>query len=60
MKTKTLPAIRIERKTNELMSMALNKINETQIVPVSQQDFRRICYEVASRRIIEGEKLQLQ
>jgi hypothetical protein len=60
MKTKTLPAVRIESKTDELMKMALNKVNETQIVPLCIQDFRRLCYEFTSRKIISGEKLQMQ
>ena len=60
MKTKTLPAVRIENKTDELMLMAMKKVNETQIVPLGLQDFRRLCYEFCSRKILAGEKLQMQ
>ena len=60
MKTKTLPAVRIESKTNDLIDSAIKKINESQIVPLTLQDFRRLCYEFTCRKIIAGEKLQLQ
>lgn len=59
MKSKTLPAIRIESTTDELMQMALKRLNEDSLVEISLQDFRRICYEFTSQKIVQGEKIKL-
>jgi hypothetical protein len=59
-KTKTLPAVRIESKTNSNIQEAIKKINEESIVEISLQDFRRIAYEFTSQKILLGEKIKLQ
>ena len=59
-KNKTLPAIRIESNTNELIELAIKKLNDSSLVKLTLQDFRRICYEFTCRKIITGEKLQMQ
>jgi hypothetical protein len=60
MKSKTLPAVRIEEKTNSLIEQALKKLNLDSLVEITLQDFRRICYEFTSQKIILGEKIKLQ
>jgi hypothetical protein len=60
MKSKTLPAIRIESRTNSNIQEALKKLNSDSLVEVTLQDFRRICYEFTSQKIILGEKIKLQ
>ena len=59
-KVKTSPSIRIDEKTKEEMESALRKLNENSIVEISIQDFRRICYEFCSQRILAGELIKLQ
>ena len=59
MKSKTLPSVRIESKTDELMQMALKRLNAHSLVLLSLQDFRRICYEFTSQKIVQGEKIKL-
>jgi hypothetical protein len=60
MKTKTFPSIRIETRTNELIVSAMKKLNENSLVELTLQDFRRICYEFTSQKILLGEKIRLQ
>ena len=60
MKTKTLPAIRIDSQTDSNMIQALRKVNDDSLVKVSQQDFRRLCYEFTSQKILLGEKIKLR
>lgn len=59
-KIKTLPAVRIDLKTQSNMESALKKLNEDSIVEITLQDFRRLCYEFCSQRILSGEKIKLQ
>lgn len=56
-KTKTLPSIRITEYTNETMQIAIKKLNEKSIMPVNLQEYRRFCYLVTSKLIIEGKEL---
>lgn len=60
MKTKTLPAVRIESKTDSLMKQSLKRLNENSLVELTLQDFRRICYEYTSQKILLGEQIKLQ
>lgn len=60
MKSKTLPAVRIESKTDSLIQQSLKKLNEESLVQITLQDFRRICYEYTSQKILIGEKIKLQ
>jgi len=63
MKSKTLPAIRITANTTSRMESALKKLNQDSIIEITQQDFRRLCYEFFSQKVLSGEeikKLQLQ
>jgi len=60
MKTKTLPSVRIDDKTDMNMKSALKKISNDKIVPLTLQEFRRICYEYTSQKILSGEQIKLQ
>lgn len=60
MKSKTLPAVRIDSKTDSNMQGAINKLNEKSLVKITLQDFRRICYEFCSQEILKGKEIQLQ
>lgn len=60
MKTKTLSALRIEEKTESLMNRALIIINKDSLLEISMQNFRRLCYDFTSQKIIMGEKIKLQ
>lgn len=57
--TTTLPAIRITTETDSRMESALKKLNEDSLVEISLQEFRRICYEFTSQKILHGEKIKL-
>ena len=59
MKTKTLPSVRTESKTDSNMQGALKKINQDALIEISLQDFRRVCYEYTSQKILLGEKIKL-
>jgi hypothetical protein len=56
-KTKTLPSLRITDDTDSTMQMAIKKLNEKSIVPVTLQEYRRICYYMTSKLILEGKEL---
>jgi hypothetical protein len=60
MKSKTLPSIRIESKTDSQIQLALKKLNENSLVEINLQQFRRIAYEFTCQKIISGEKIKLQ
>lgn len=60
MKTKTLPAVRIDPKTASNIQSALNKLNENQIIPITLQDFRRICYEYTTQEILLGKEIKIR
>lgn len=59
-KIKTLPSIRIDIQTQMNMQSALNKLNESSIVEIKLQEFRRICYEFCSQKILAGETIKLK
>ena len=59
-KTKTLPSIRIETKTDSHITQGLKKINENSLIEISLQDYRRLCYEFTSQKILLGEQIKLQ
>jgi len=59
-KTKTLPSIRLEPKTDSQMQLALKRLNDNSVVVITLQQFRRICYEFTSQKILLGENIKLQ
>jgi len=59
-KRKTLPSIRITSNTAEQIVLSLSKFNETSLVPLSLQDFRRLSYLYLSEKIIKGEELNIR
>lgn len=62
-KTKTLPSIRITDYTDEVMQLAMKKLNENSMMPMNTSEYRRLCYLVTSKLILEGKelpKLQMQ
>lgn len=59
MKNKTLPAIRITEDSFANMIQALKELNKSQIIEVTLQDYRRICYDFTSQAILSGQKIKI-
>lgn len=57
MKKETLPSLRVEEKTIDLVEQAIKKYNESSIVKLSQREFRRLAYEYLAGKILNGESL---
>jgi hypothetical protein len=53
-KEKTLPQLRITSKTFENMKAALSRVNKTQLVQMSMQEFRRLSYTIISNLVNSG------
>jgi hypothetical protein len=53
-KEKTLPQLRITSKTFENMKAALSRVNEKQLVLISMQEYRRVCYTIVSNIVNSG------
>ena len=59
MKNKTLPNVRISEDTKNNMFQALKKLNENSLIEISLQEFRRICYNFTSQKILLGEQIKI-
>ena len=59
-KTKTLPAIRITESTSGQISLPIDKLNQSSIVPLSLQDFRRLSYLFLARKVLSGEPIDIR
>jgi len=59
-KTKTLPSLRIESKTDSLMKQAIAKLNQKSIIKISQNDFVRICLEYFSQLVLSDKELDFK
>lgn len=57
MAKKAISALRISEKLNDNMLAALAKLNESQIKPLSLNDFRRLCYEYLSQLVLQNKRL---
>jgi len=51
-KKKTLPSIRISEITAENISQSIKKYNQTNLLQLTLQDFRRLSYELLSQTIL--------
>jgi len=60
MEKQTLPAIKIDAKTKSNMESALIKLNERQIVEMSFQDYRRLCYEYMNQSVLTGKEINVK
>ena len=58
-KTKNLPCLRIDSRTDSLMKSALEKLNQNSLINICLADFRRICYEFTSAEILKGVSIKL-
>jgi len=58
-KTKTLPSIRITDDTIESIQLAISKLNEKSIIPITLQEYRRVCYLFTSQSILEGKEIKI-
>lgn len=54
---KTLPSIRISEDTYEKMARAIIKFNESSLIPMTEQAFRRLAYEILAQTIISGQHI---
>lgn len=54
MNSKTLPSIRISVNTLENIERAITKYNETNLIKLSKQEFRRLSYEILSQLILNN------
>ena len=52
MKSKTLPSIRVKKETSENIKRAILKYNSNSIQQLSEQEFRRLSYEILSQLIL--------
>lgn len=59
---KTLPSIAIKDKTNELIDSAMRKYNQDRrhLAKLSQQEFRRIAYELLAQIILSGKEIPVE
>lgn len=58
MKSKTLPAIRIDNQTDSNIQAAIKKINKASVVEITLQDFRRLSYEYFTQQILKSDNLK--
>ena len=56
---KTIPSIKVDEQTLSNMEAAMKKLNEKQLVEMSFQDYRRLCYELFSQNVLQ-EKENMQ
>ena len=56
-KIKIMPSMRITIDTKDAMEIALEKLNEKSVIPITMTEYRRICYLMTSQLIIEGKEL---
>lgn len=57
---KTLPSIRVEQETQEKISMAIERFNETSIIKLTKQEFRRLSYEYFSQIILQKKEQEIK
>jgi len=50
----SVPSLKLSKVTNNNMHRALIKLNEKQIVDISFQEYRRMCYEFLSQHLINN------
>ena len=57
---KTLPSIRISENTAANIKAAIAKYNDKNLVAVTEQEFRRIAYEVLSQIILQQKEIPVK
>ena len=56
----SLPSIKIKLSTKENILRAVEKFNQSSLVKLSQQDFRRLSYELLSQLIIQDREIPIE
>ncbi|HUW43797.1 MAG TPA: hypothetical protein VMV95_02470 [Bacillota bacterium] len=57
---KTLSSIKVDETTISNMKKSLEKLNKESIVEMSENDFRRYCYEVTTQLILQNKQIPLK
>jgi len=56
----SLPSIKLKESTKENMDSAIKKYNKTSLVQLSQQEFRRLSYELLSQMILQDFEIPIK
>ena len=57
MAKKTMPSVRIAPESYDNIKRAITKLNETQLIPLSQSDFQRLALEFLAQTVLQGKPL---
>ncbi len=60
MKGKTLPSIKVSEQHLDNMKSAIDKFNETSLIVLSLQEFRRMSYNLFSQMILQDLKIPIE
>ena len=57
---KTLSSLRVEESTIENIKQAIKKYNEQNLVSLTENEFRRLSYELLSQMILQNMKIPIK
>ena len=57
---KTLSSLRVEESTIENIKQAIKKYNEENLVSLTENEFRRLSYELLSQMILQNMKIPIK
>ena len=57
---KTLPSIRVEELTHENIRSAIEKYNDKNMVALTEQEFRRLAYQLLAQLILQDKPLPIK
>lgn len=57
---KILSSLRVEEQTISNMKAAIKKYNEANLVSLSENEFRRLSYELLSQLILQGKQIPIK
>lgn len=57
---KTLSSLKVSEKTIGNMKQAIEEYNEKNLVPLSQNEFRRLSYEILAQLILQDKELPVK
>ena len=57
---KTLSSLRVDLKIISNMKMAIEKFNQKSIIPLTENQFRRLAYELLSQLILQDKEIPVK
>jgi len=60
MKKKTLSSLKVDERTINNMKRAIEKYNEENLMPLNENEFRRLSYELLAQIILQNKELPIK